>query len=157
MIRGTLIVFAWLVFATALQGVFGTRMSIGFASPDFILLTAILLSMPRAQEQAFVIGGLSGLFHSAMLNEKLAAFIISRMGACFASKRLNEAILGGGVFTFIFVVFAGTLVSGLLYLFIGVPRDILSHLADTIGSALYNGVLASLVYAVSRKRTTAQA
>jgi hypothetical protein len=156
MIRGTLTVFAWLVFATALQGVFGTRMSIGFASPDFILLTAIFISLPKSQEQTLIIGGISGLFHSAMLNEKLAAFVISRMGACFASKRLNEAILGGGIFTLIFVVFAGTLVSGLLYLFIGVPRDILSHLADTIGSALYNGVLASLVHAISRKRTTAQ-
>lgn len=156
MIRDTLIVFAWLVFATALQGVFGMRMSIGFASPDFILLTAIFISLPKPQDHALIIGGISGLFHSAMLNEKLAAFVISRMGACFASKRLNEAILGGGVFTLIFVVFAGTLVSGLLYLFIGVPRDILSHLTDTIGSALYNGVIASLVYAVSRKRTTAQ-
>ncbi|GIV02280.1 MAG: hypothetical protein KatS3mg015_1110 [Fimbriimonadales bacterium] len=141
----------WLILAAALQGSLAERMSIGWVKPDFLLVIAVALSMRGSVEAAAGIGFVAGLFHSALWNERVAAYTLSRMFACVVATRVYQAIPAAGPWAAAVVTGAATLVAGILFLFIGIPSDLLRWLVSTVGGILYNAALALLVYALQSR------
>jgi rod shape-determining protein MreD len=114
--------------------------------PDFLLVVAIVLSLERSQDAAATTGFAAGLFMGAIHNQAIAAFTLSRMVACIVGARISASFLDKGPFNLSIVAFLCTLLSGVIYLFvipfIDTMPGIGAHVADTIGAAIYNGVIA---------------
>ncbi len=140
----------WLIFAGALQASLSIPLSIGFGSPDFLLIAGILLSFRQTSDAACVIGFFAGLLTGSLINQSLFGYCVSRMFACLFSLRLYTLFIGESPVTVAGVTALTTLISGGLFLFLGVPKNLLGHIADTIGSAIYNGALAFLAFGVIR-------
>ena len=146
MMQSVLSTAVWLIGAASLQGALSERLAFGWFRPDFLLVVAVVLSIHRSTDASAVTGFFAGLFDGALRGKAMMALIISRTLACVASVRLYSAFLGSGVITASVVVLITSVISSVLYLFLGAPKDILGWLADTIGAALYNGVLAVPCY-----------
>lgn len=140
----------WLIVAASLQASLSVPLSIGFASPDFLLIAAILLSFRQTSDAACVIGFFAGLLTGSLVNASLFGYSVSRMFACLFSLRLYTLFIGESPVTVAGVTLIATLISGVIFLFLGVPTNLLGHIADTIGSAIYNGALAFLAFGMIR-------
>ena len=136
----------WLIIAAALQGALAARLSIYWATPDFLLVVAVVLSMHRSTDAAAFTGFFAGLLHGAVLNDHMMAFIISRVIACAVAAKMAASSIGAPYLTLVLVTLVASGVSSVLYLFFGVQKDILGWLTATIGGAFYNGVLAIPCY-----------
>jgi cell shape-determining protein MreD len=141
----------WLIFAAALQGSLANRVSVGWVKPDFLLVTAVALSMRGSVEASAGIGFVAGLFDSALWNERIAAFTISRMFACVVATRVYQATPAAGPWAAAVVTGAATLVADILFLFLGIPSSLVEWLVSTLGGILYNAALALVVYALQSR------
>jgi hypothetical protein len=155
MSRTILSTAVWLIVAGGLQLALRQKMAIWWAAPDFVLVVAVVLSMHRSSDAAAFTGFFAGLMHSAILNSDLAALTISRMAASVLAVRLHAAFLGAGVLSTSLLVASCTVAAGLVSLLLGGAQNIGSHAADTIGSAIYNGVIAIPTYALYRQFASA--
>jgi hypothetical protein len=158
MMRSLAVVAVWLIVAAALNGALSHRLSVGWVQPDFLLVVAVSLSVRGSTNAAAAIGFVAGMFHSALWNEKMMALTLSRMFACIASVHVYRATPVAGAGAVAIVTGAATLVAGILYLFLGVPTNLLQWLVETLGGILYNAALAVPVYLlqerVGRRRRT---
>lgn len=146
MMRSLVGVAVWLIAGAAMNGAVSHRLSLGWVQPDFLLVVAVALSMRGGTNGAAGIGFVAGMFHSALWNEKMMALTLSRMFACIASVHFYRATPVAGAGAAAVVTGAATLVAGLLYLFLGVPANLLQWLVETLGGILYNAALAVPVY-----------
>lgn len=158
MMRSVVAAAVWLILGSALNGALSHRISLGWVRPDFLLVIAVALSMRGSSNLAAWIGFVAGMFHSALSNEKMMALTLSRMFACIASVHVFRATPVGGAASAAVVTGAATLVAGILYLFLGVPANLVQWLMETCGGILYNAALAVPVYLlqerIARRRTT---
>lgn len=136
----------WLVAAASAQIALSERIGLGFARPDFLLLCSIFLSLRREINGAAAVGFFAGFLHGAVLNASLGMLVASRTLTAVIASKLFSALIDPGPFTAALVVGACSLFAGILALFLGSPQNILGHLAATIGTAIYNAVLAVPVY-----------
>lgn len=143
----------WLIGAAACQAAWSERIQIGWGKPDFLLVTAVILSLHRSADAAAVTGFFSGLLQSAIWNRHMAALTISRTITCFFANKIHSAMLGTNLTNVMIVMTISTLLSSILFFFIGLPRDIRSWTTDTIGAMVYNDVLAIPIYWLYRKLT----
>ena len=141
----------WLIIAGACQSALAPRLSIGYVSPDFVLAVATVLSMHRTSDAASATGFFAGLVNGAISNSHMAAFIISRTVACFVTARIAAASVVATYFNVILAAISATLVAAVLYLFVGVPKDILRWLVSTFGGCIYNTVIVLLLFAAFRR------
>lgn len=141
----------WLVVGAAMNGAVSHRLSLGWVRPDFLLVVAVALSVRGSTNAAAALGFVAGMFHSALWNEKMMALTLSRMFACIASVYLYRATPVSGAGAVAIVTGAATLVGGILYLFLGVPTNLLQWLVETVGGILYNAALAVPVYLVQER------
>lgn len=161
MIRQATSTLLWLIVAAGLQQAVAHRIAIGWGLPDFLLVTAILLSMERSSDGAALTGFAAGLLMGALQNEAMAAYAISRMAASMIAAKIAGNLLDRGPLNVTIVAAVCTLVSGGVYLFV-VPfvspmPNIGGHLADTIGAAIYNAVIAIPTYLLFRRASGAAA
>ncbi|MER3413847.1 MAG: hypothetical protein C4341_06340 [Armatimonadota bacterium] len=159
MMRSLVAAAVWLIVAAAFNGALSHRLSLGWVQPDFLLVVAVALSMRGTTNRAAWTGFVAGMFHSALWNEKMMALTISRMFACIASVHFFRAFPVSGAGAAAVVTGAATLVAGILYLFLGLPTNLVQWLVETFGGILYNAALAVPVYVLqermaSRRPTT---
>ncbi|MCH8275373.1 MAG: hypothetical protein IH851_11345 [Armatimonadetes bacterium] len=140
----------WLICAAGLQAALSQRLAVGWAQPDFLLIAAVILSLQRSPQAASATGFFAGLFSGALLNERMTALVISRTLVCVLSVKVYSAFLGRGALTAAVVTAVATLAAGVIYLLLALEKDILGWLADTMGAAIYNGVVAVPAYGLHR-------
>lgn len=155
MIRQALSTLFWLIVAAGFQQALAHRMAVGWGVPDLLLVTAVILSMQRSSDGAAITGFAAGLFMGALQNEAVASYAISRMSACMVAARIAGNLLDRAPLNVTIVGAVCTLVAGGVYLFV-VPfvaptPNIAGHLADTIGAAIYNAVIAIPIYLLFRR------
>jgi len=145
----TVIVSIWI--AAVLQSALAQHLSIFGCRPDFplILLANFALILPRGA--AALVGFACGFATGAIAGANLTHYIVSRTFAGFClswSKAIGIQLnlLFVGLATALTTIFAG-----ILWMFLAAPHGLASFIGDTIGSALYNGVLAVPVYVLLRK------
>jgi rod shape-determining protein MreD len=107
-----------------------------------------LLSTPLGGAWA---GFFSGLLQGALAGANLTAYVISRILPAFGIAWMSDLDIRIAPAVAGLIVAAATLVSQLLLMFLAPPPQILSFLGATIGTAMYNGVLAIPVYSLLRR------
>lgn len=81
----------------------------------------------------------------------MAHYIVSRTVAAFALASASRSGLSVGILVAGLLCAGMTVVAQLLLLFLAPPRDMLSFIGATIGTAVYNGVLAMPMYSLLRR------
>lgn len=134
-----------LVLASAVDIALTKHIYIGGAGPDVTLVIAILLATRTNLEAAAIIGFFTGLFHSAATNDRLFAFVVAGIAACMTGTKICSRAVEATPMTIAVVVSLCTAISRAIVLFIGLPTspdNIFPWLPATIGTAIYNGVIA---------------
>jgi hypothetical protein len=121
------------------------------ARPDLILVVAIALSLVTSRAKAALTGFLAGTIHGALAGANLAAYGASRAIAGFAtswSKAMGYELTLPWIMA---VAFLATVLAEIVWMFVGIRSGIGSFLGATIGTALYNAVLAPPLYALVKR------
>lgn len=119
------------------------------ADLPLVLIMVASLGLPRAGTG--LLGFLLGALHGALAGANLMGYAVSRSVAGFGASSLIGAGLQPSLATAAGLTAVGTLFSQLLFLFLCPPGSIPKFLGDTMGMAMYNGVLAVPIYALLRK------
>jgi hypothetical protein len=141
---------AFWLSAVADQGL-APRIQMFGASPSFLLVTAVVLSLFSRPAGGAFWGFLSGLLFGALSGANLVAYVISRTitGFCVSSTR----ILGidvGAILAMVIVFFA-TIFSSAILIFLAPRPDFANFLGATMISAIYNGVIAVPFYSLLKR------
>lgn len=148
--RGLWIVVALWV-AALLERALSTHISIFGAQPDFLLLVSIIAGLGLNRSGAALTGFGAGLIQGALIGANLSHYVISRaISAFFASwsRQLRFEMNPLAVATTAAIL---TVVGRLTFMVTAGPKGIAGFLGDTMGTAIYNGVLAIPVYALLRR------
>ena len=149
--KGWLIAILTLWIAGGLQQAVAFQVSAGGVAPDFLLVAIVSLSLFSLRRNGSVVGFIGGALHGAIAGGHMAAYVITRtlVGLCVGWVTGME--FEGNTAVAAIVTAAATLASQLTFLLMNPHGAILSALLATIGSAVYNGVLAIPLYALLRK------
>lgn len=132
--------------AVVLQQSMASRVAIFGVRPDFLILFLAPISLMTSRMGGATLGFFAGLLEGAASGVSMAHYIASRAIAGFLGSwsRAIGMHINWGVASITTVIL--TVVSRLIFMFLAAPTGVLRFLGDTIGSALYNGVLAIPVY-----------
>jgi rod shape-determining protein MreD len=137
--------------AAVLQHGLAARLSVFGASPDLLLAAMAPIALLSRPAGALWCGFFCGLAYGAVAGANLAHYVVSRCLTAFGLSSANLlgiefSVLAAGVLTAL-----ATICAQLLLLFLAPPASIGAFLTATIGSAMYNGVLAMPLYALLRR------
>ena len=139
----------WL--AAGVQHGAATKLAVFGATPDFLLVVALTSSILMRPGTSAGLGFLAGLLQGAMAGANLAQHVISRVLTCFFIGYESRLEVGVRVEDAALTVAIGTIVSGVLLTILAPPPEIWPFLRATIGTAIYNGVLAVPTYLLVRR------
>ncbi len=143
------IICLWM--AGGCQQTLAPKMAIFNAVPDFLIVSVACLGLLSARYAASLVGFFAGLIHGCLAGANLAAYAISRTLAGFLTGWFNSFELEANVLVALATAFVSTIVAQLLLMFIAPPQEIGVFLLATVGSAVYNGVIAMPVYALLKR------
>lgn len=141
----------FLYIAAVLQQSLSPAISFGPVRPDFFLIVMLPMALFCNSTGAIWCGFFAGLLHGGLAGANLTHYVLSRVcaGAAIANVRqlgLQVSLPIAGL-----MVAGGTVVAQILLLFLAPRGAILPYLGATIGTAFYNGVLGTLVFALLKK------
>ncbi|RYG35557.1 hypothetical protein EON81_12365 [bacterium] len=131
----------WL--AGGCQATLAPRLGIGGAVPDFPIIVLAVLAPWLPRSGATVLGFFAGLVHGAVAGANLTAYAISRTLTGFGLGSMSSLELEPSVLLAMITAAIATLIAGLISLFLAPPPALTPFILATIGSAIYNGVLAA--------------
>jgi len=129
----------------------GPRIAIVGAVPDFLMISAACLGLFATPRGGALAGFLAGVLHGALAGANLGSYAVSRAVAGFLAGTMNTFEFESSPVVAFFVTGVTTIVAQLLLMFVAPPPSLISFLLATIGSAVYNGVLAMPLYALLRR------
>jgi rod shape-determining protein MreD len=145
-IAGSILIF----LALCLDFGLSSRIAIGGAKPEFLFVVCMVLSLYPKRSIAAILGFLCGVLTGSLIGANLTHYAISRTISGFCVAWSREIRLDIRYPVVALKVFLATILAGLLFMFGAAPRSLGSYWVDTIGSAVYNGVLAIPTYALLR-------
>ena len=149
--KGWSIAILLLWVAGGLQQAVAFQVSVGGAGPDFLLVAIVSLSLFSLRRNGAGVGFIGGVLHGAIAGGHMAAYAITRTLVGFCVGWFTGMEFEGNTAVACIVTATATLVSQLTFLLMNPHGAILSALLATIGSAVYNGVLAIPLYALLKK------
>ncbi|HVL39275.1 MAG TPA: hypothetical protein VM328_07775 [Fimbriimonadaceae bacterium] len=138
-------------FLGACQQTLPHRLSIFGARPDFLLILATTLSLLTSRAGGGIVGFFSGLAHGAIAGANLTHYVISRALSSFAVSWVRALSSEPSALGVALYALFHTLAAQLLLMFLIAPQNLAQFLGDTMGTALYNGVLAIPLYALLKR------
>lgn len=142
-------IILWL--AGGFQQAVAPALRIGSVAPDFFIIAIGCLAIFGNRRTGTTMGFLGGLLEGALAGTHMGAYTISRSIAGFVAGWFTSLEFESGLMVAVIVVAASTAVAQLLLMFIAPPGQIPAFLLATMGSAVYNGVLAIPLYAFLRR------
>ena len=143
--------FILLWLAGGCQQSVANQFAIAGAAPDYLLVVIVTLSLVVNRRAGGVIGFLGGVIQGAIAGGHMATYAITRTILGFLIGWLTGLEFEGNI-AVAFVVTAGaTCIAQVSFLLMSPRGAILPFLLATIGSAMYNGVLAMPLYALLKK------
>lgn len=139
----------WL--AAILQISVAPRLALHGFHPDFLLVVLTPISLVTSRPSAAAAGFCCGLVQGALAGANLTHYAATRAIAGFAGS-WSRAI--GFELNIPFVAataFLMTLLSQILWMFLAAPQGVATFLGDTIGAAVYNGLLAIPAYLLLKR------
>ena len=146
-----LISAASLWIAAVCEQCLANRMLLLGQRPDFLLATMTPLALCLAGTGPIWIGFLAGLLQGGISGANLVHYVISRTLSGYGLVLFRGLELDTGVIIVVIATALVTVLSQLLLMLLAPPPALTPFLAATIGTAVYNGVLAFPIYAVLRK------
>lgn len=152
-LRGVLVATAMLWLAAVLEQGVAQRLSIFGCPPNFLLAVLAPMALVSRPSVGGTIGFFAGLLQGGLAGANLTHYVISRALTGFFTS------LGGLLDIRIALLVAGllcasaTLVAQLILMFLAPPPggNLVSFLLQSIGTAVYNGVIGMPVYALLRR------
>ncbi len=150
-VKGWVIGLLLLWLAGAFQQAVAFQISAGGVGPDFPLIVVVTVALFFDRRSATVFGFIGGAIRGAIAGGHMAAYcvtetVVGYLVGWFAGMEFE------GNMVVAFVVTALATVSTQITFLLLTPRGaILPYLAATIGSAMYNGVLAMPLYALLKR------
>lgn len=146
---GLLILFA--ILDVGLSPWIGFRLFGGDPSnPQFLLTFGLVASLLVSPRSAMIIGFFSGALIGWMAGANFVGYTLSRMLACTAMSYLEHFNIDTSYVVVGLQIGIGTLFAGFIYMIVAPPSALLPFIAATIGSALFNAVLALPMLALLR-------
>jgi len=145
----TAAILLWL--SAALQPAVAPRFSIGAVTPDYLLVAMGCLALHMDRRAGTITGFAAGLLVGALAGANLGAYIVSRTVGGFLVGWFSTLEFDANPIVALVTVACTTLVVGVLFMFGAPPPQIGPFLLATIGSAMYNGVLAMPLFFVVKR------
>lgn len=149
--KGWIIAVLLLWFAGAAQDAIAFQVSIGGIAPDTILIVIVCAGLFSNKRSGAGIGFIGGVLHGAIAGGHMAAYSVTRTLIGFLIGWFNGMEFEGNEAVAFIVTAAATLCTQLTFLLLSPRGAILPFVLATIGSAVYNGVLAIPLYALLKK------
>lgn len=132
--------------AAVMQAGLGGRLAVFGITPDLNLAVLAPIALTGTLAGSTGVGFLSGWLQGALAGANLGQYVLSRTLGVFllALVRMADLQIGPALAAGLTVAF--TLVVRLIFLFVAPPLSIGEYLGDTIGTAMYNGVIATPIY-----------
>lgn len=121
------------------------------ARPDFLLLVSIVASLGLSRSGAAMTGFAAGVIQGALIGANLTHYVFSRATTAFVSAWSRQLRFEMGPLAVAVTTALLTIFGRLLFMVTAGPKGIAGFLGDTMGTAIYNGVLAIPVYALLRR------
>jgi rod shape-determining protein MreD len=150
-VKGWVVAILLLWIAGAAQEAIAFQISFGGISPDFPLIVVICVGLFSDKRSGAVLGFLAGVIHGAIAGGHMAAYAVTRTLVGFLTGWFNGMEFEGNAAVAFVVTAAATLCTQITFLLLNPRGAILPFLLATIGSAMYNGVLAIPLYALLTK------
>lgn len=144
-------VIASLLLATSLQHGLADRMTLLGFRPELPTLLTVCFGLFFSRGGAAAYGLFAGWIEGALALANVGHYIIARAVAGFCVSWTRGFEYEAGALSIMIVGAVGTLFSELLWMFFAAPNPIGVYLADTIRTALVNGLLAVPVYALLKR------
>ncbi len=144
-----ILILLWL--GGVLQQAIASRYSVFGLRADFLLALLGPMCLLTRRSKATVFGFIAGLIQGAISGANLTHYIVSRCIAAFATASVARSGLQIGNVLAGLICAGTTMIAQLLLLFLAPTSDIMGTIGATIGTAVYNGVLAIPVYAILRR------
>lgn len=116
------------------------------AQPDFLLVATVVIGMLSDMRGAAVAGFTGGFFQGAITGANMWQYVATRLIVGWIGGSLIEMRFQRNFLIAALACFVSTIIAGLVFLFLTSQPNILGSLRDTLISAMYNAVLAGLVY-----------
>ena len=144
----------WRVFVSAMLLWICTALQIGLSphwviwgcQPDFLLIALACLCFYTARAGGSALGFISGLLYGAMVTVNMAGYVISRTLAGFLTGWFNALEMKPNASVAAITAVVVTLIARITLVLLTPPPSLWTFLKATIGSSLYNGVLAIPMY-----------
>jgi rod shape-determining protein MreD len=146
-----LAVVSTLYVMAVFQQTLSQRVAVLGARPDFLLLWSACLALLLPRSRASLAGFIAGLVHGSMAGMNMAAYISSRTIAAFCASWTKDLRYEVSLPAVAVVAAFTTVLAEILWLFITARPGIGEFLGATIGTAVYNGVLAIPMYALLKR------
>lgn len=121
------------------------------SQPDFLLVATVVIGMLSDMRGAAIAGFTGGFFQGAITGANMWQYVVTRLIVGWIGGSLIEMRFQRNFLIAALACFVATIIAGLVFLFLTSQPNILGSLKDTIISAMYNAVLAALVYAPVEK------
>ena len=151
MFRRGLVAAGLLLAAAILDAGLARHLAIFGARPSFLLVLALSFGLSCRPGFAAVVACLSGIITGGLSGASMTAFAVGRTVVCFFFGFLERVEINVALPLGAALVALGTCVDGMLTMLISPPSDIGGFVRATIGTAVYNGVLAFPVYGLVRR------
>lgn len=125
--------------------------SIFGVAPDFLLIATACLSLFGTRRSGAVIGFFAGVVQGAIAGANLGAYVVTRALSGFCIGWLGSMDIEATPAVAFFAALAATLVGQFALMFVAPPPSFGPFLLATIGSAMYNGVLAIPLYTLLKR------
>lgn len=145
-----------LYLAAAFQTAITPRISFVGISPDFVLAFVAVFAMFVDRLAATITGFFGGVLQGALAGVNTTHYVITRTLTGFLTGSAKALGLEPSLPVAILVTAIVTAISQVVLFFLAPPSGMGRFLGDTIGAAMYNGVLAIPVYALLRRILASQ-
>jgi rod shape-determining protein MreD len=142
----TICLLTWL--AAGMQATLAPAIALGPVLPSFPVIVLCTFSAWLSPVGSVVAGFFAGLLQGAVGGVSMGAYVISRTVLGLALGRWNELEYEPGPIATGIITAVSTLLVQALMLVLAPPRDLIEFGFATIGSAIYNGVLAIPLFAL---------
>lgn len=144
-----MVVALWV--AAILERGLAPHMALFGATPDFLLLVTTVSGLMMSRPGGAVTGFGAGLIQGALIGANLSHYVVSRALGGFMAAWSRHLRFENNSIVLVLATAALTVFAELTFMVTAGPKGIAGFLGDTMGTAIYNGVLAIPVYALLRR------
>lgn len=121
------------------------------AKPDFLLLATSVCGLCLSRPGGALTGFGAGLIQGALIGANLSHYVVSRALAGFVAGWIRHMRFEASAVVIGLTTATISIGAELTFMLTAGPKGIAGFLGDTMGTAIYNGVLAIPVYALLRR------